>query len=387
MSIAKQGKYQFDIQTGNNFELLIDGKQFFPTMLDAINGAKKTIMLEQYLMRSGKIAKRFIDALLKAKQREVDVFILLDDYGSSALEQADRDRLVNGGIKLWFYNPIRLKHLQRNFFRDHRKILIIDHSDVFVGGAGITDEFSSEFKGQQAWHDVMLKIQGLIVHDWVQLFHQTWQHCSNTSLTIPESNTQRCSADMTGRILTTAPLHPQEINRALLRRLTRAKQRIWITTPYFVASQKIRRHLRHAARRGLDVRLLLPGPHNDHPWIGYAARRYYLRLLRYGVRIFEYQPRFTHAKIELCDDWTSLGSSNLDRWNQRWNLDANQAVYDKEFAQHITRYFKHDFAQSQEILFDDWKQRPWLTRVREHIAGQLMYLLERVGRSSYRRRK
>lgn len=371
-------KYQFSVKTGNAFRLLIDGQQFFPQMLAALNGAQHIVLLEQYLVSSGLICDQFIHALNKAAQRGVRVHILFDDFGSANLQEGDRARLRSAGVNLAFYNPVRFKHFHHNLFRTHRKILTVDNRQAFVGGAGFTDDFNPLSKGPLAWHDVMLEMQGPIVKDWVTLFSQTWQRSTRQSLQFDLANPANCPENQSGRLLQSSPLRGQEIKQALLNQMVKAQHRIWITTPYFVASHRIRRSLRRAARRGLDVRLLLPGPHSDVPWISSAVRRFYMRLLKSGIRIYEFQPRFTHSKIELCDDWVSLGSSNLDRWNQYWNLDANQSVDDPRFTEQIVAYFERDFAKSKEITLTAWQQRPWQVRLSETISGWRISWLEKL---------
>jgi len=127
----------------------------------------------------------------------------------------------------------------------------------------------------------------------------------------------------------------------------------------------------------VDVRLLVPGARTDHPWVRQAARRFYGRMLRNGVKIFEYQPRMLHAKMILCDDWVSIGSSNLDRWSFRWNLEANQEIADARFADAAAALFERDFAVSRALSRRHWRQRAWLDRLREGIAGVLDRQLDR----------
>ena len=172
----------------------------------------------------------------------------------------------------------------------------------------------------------------------------------------------------------------QEIKRSLYNRVRRAERRVWVQIAYFVPSRKVRRALRQAAGRGVDVRLLLPGPYTDHPAIRHAGRRFYAGLLRAGVRIFESQPRFLHAKTMLCDNWVSIGSSNLDRWNLRWNLEANQEVDNILFAQATGAMFEEDFLNSIECRYEDWRRRPWYARLREHLWGRVDMWLENLGR-------
>ena len=383
-------QYSYPLRLGNQFSLLVDGDCFYTHMLQAIAQAERSVLLEQYLVESGCITERFIEQLSKAAQRGLHVCVLLDDYGSANLSRFDRERLQRHGVQLQLYNPVHFKHFHLSLFRTHRKLLIIDQRLAFVGGAGIADEFSAECSGPQYWHEVMVQIEGPVVTDWVNLFHKTWHEAPKPMLELNPTSTEHLELDRAkqnsghqlGRVLVNSPLRQQEINRSLIKHLRRVQQRAWITTPYFVASRKIRRVLRLTARRKVDVLLLLPGHHSDHPWVTYAARRYYMRLLRSGVRIFEYQPRFTHSKILLCDNWVSIGSSNLDRWNQYWNLDANQAVYDADFANEVIELFQTDFAVSREITLSEWQQRPLRTRLREWFSGQLVYLLERFGRGA-----
>ena len=127
----------------------------------------------------------------------------------------------------------------------------------------------------------------------------------------------------------------------------------------------------------MDVRLLMPGARTDHPWVRQASRRFYGRMLRGGVRIFEYQPRMLHAKMILCDAWVSVGSSNLDRWSFRWNLEANQEIADRRMSDEAAALFTADFAVSHEISRRYWRERAWLDRLRETIAGALDRWLDR----------
>ena len=157
----------------------------------------------------------------------------------------------------------------------------------------------------------------------------------------------------------------------MLNRIRHAEHKVWIASAYFFPSGKIRRALRRAAIRGKDVRLLLPGPVTDHPAIRHASRRYYSRLLRHGVRIFEYQHHFLHSKVVLVDDWCTIGSSNLDRWNFRWNLEANQEVEDAALAAAVQDMLQDDFGHSEEIDYMLWLLRSRLQRLKEWLWGKI----------------
>jgi phosphatidylserine/phosphatidylglycerophosphate/cardiolipin synthase-like enzyme len=380
MTLAQDGRFPW--RGGNRFELLVDGEQFFPAMLQAIAHARHTILLDIYLFESGRVASRFIDAFIAAAERDVAVYLLLDDFGAHELQQGDRRRLHHTGIHLAFYNPLRYGALRRNLFRDHRKLLVVDDRLAFTGGAGITDKFDTRENPQHGWHEVMLAAHGPVVTDWQRLFSESWNLWGSPPLDF-SAVSHHSTGGQAGRVTLNAPSR-MEIKRSLIKRIRSAEQRVWIATAYFIPSWKIRRLLRQAAHRGVDVRLLLPGPHTDHPAVRHAGRRFYGRLLQNGVRIFEYQPRFLHAKMLLCDDWLSVGSSNIDRWNLRWNLEANQELLGGEVTEQADELFTHDFGVSDEITHGMWQARPWYRRLQEWFWGKVDRWLERRTRSNHK---
>jgi len=373
--------YTFPWRNQNSFQLLIDSKVFYPHMLAAIEAAQDFVFLEQYLVSSGMILDQFILALTKSAQRGVKIFILFDDYGTKMVNQSDLNRLKQKNIYFVSYNPFHWKKLYSSLRRNHRKLLLIDNHIAFVGGAGLADVFIStqnrlDNTEKMNWHDIVLEIRGQVVYDWYQSFAQIWQKCSSISL--PEPVGKNLSAELTqsGRVLLSKGPGRNAIIKSALRNIRKSTQHVWIATPYFLTTRKLRHALSNAAKRNVDVRLLLPGPISDHSWISYAARRYYRRLLRNGVKIFEYQPRFLHAKIILADDWISIGSSNLDRWNQFWNLDANQAIRDENLVQQTLQLFQTDFEQSELLTYPVWKQRPWPQRFSEWWASYAVRLIQ-----------
>lgn len=373
MKLTPHYHFLYPRRTHNRFELLIDGEHFYPAMLQHIAQAKQLICIEQYLIISGKLVTTFISALVQARQRGVQVYLLADDYGTRLLTDADRARLQHGGIQLSLYNPFAWSTLYRSLRRDHRKLFIVDGHSAYIGGAGLTDNFIQPQDNEPVWHDVVIKVEGELVADWFDSFNDLWQASTGQRIdyVIPSTAINDTQA---GQVHVATSHFHNEIVRAALSHIHKAKTRIWIATPYFIITRKLRRFLRQAAHRGVEVRLLLAGPHSDHPWVSHAARHHYHGLLREGVRIFEYQPRFIHAKVLLCDNWVSMGSSNLDRWNQRWNLDANQSIDCAEFAAQVTQLFTQDFAKSREITMTSWRQRPWRQRWHEGFFGRVIVL-------------
>jgi len=373
-------KHRYPWRLGNRFELLIDGRAYFPRMLEAIELARAQVWLEIYLFESGVVAERFIGALARAAQRGVEVRVLADAWGAARLGVMDRTRLTDAGAQMVLYNPLHWRKWFANLFRDHRKLLIVDGRVAFVSGTGITDDFDNPRHPQRSWHDTALRISGPVLADWQALFAQIWGRYFDASVTAAPEAPPAARDGVPGRVAYSARLRVQDIRRALYRHVRAAERCVWLATAYFVPSRKLLRALKRAARRGVDVRLLLPGPHSDHPAVRHAGRRFYGGLLRAGVRVFEYQPRFLHAKCVVCDDWVSIGSSNFDRWNLRWNLEANQEVDDSRFADEVKAMFERDFLVGREIHLTDWRRRGWRARIRERVWGRVDLLLEGIGR-------
>ena len=372
-------KCHYPWRIANRLELLKDGNVFFPSMLAEIKAARRYVMLEMYLFESGSVANRFIDALAGVARRGVKVYLLLDHFGSLGLNRNDRLRLSQAGVVTLFYNPINLGKWFNNFARDHRKLLLLDGRSAFVGGVGITDDFDPVHQPEKRWRETMVEMQGPVVSDWQDLFVSLWNQYADTPMAPLISSPSWFKQGVRARVTRSAGPLRQESKRMLLRNLRSARRRVWISTAYFLPGWSMLRALRAAARRGVDVRLLLPGPLTDHPGVRQAGRRHYARLLRSGVRIFEFQPRVLHSKVSLCDRHATIGSSNHDRWNQRWNLEANLLVEDAAFVEQARVLFEADFRDSIELSYASWLQRPLLLRMSEWLLARVDLWLHALG--------
>ncbi|MDX1692993.1 MAG: phospholipase D-like domain-containing protein [Ketobacteraceae bacterium] len=377
-------------RTGNHFKLLINGSTFFPAIIDAIDQARETIEVELYLVESGVVANRFIDALIRASERNVTVRMLIDYVGSQRFRARDRNRLNDHGIQLRLYNRFQTKRIFHNLARDHRKIVTIDDEVAFVGGTGISDHFSADVLADRAWRELMLEIRGPVVKDWRALFERGWkQHDGPVGLkhwrqriydfTQTHKKHHRLPTDQPqARVNGSRGMGSEQIKGALITELRKAKYAAWFASAYFYPPRKLRKAFEKAARRGVDVRLLLPGPRTDHPSIRYAGRTYYESLLEAGVRIYEYQPSFMHMKIAVVDDWVTAGSCNFDRWNLRWNLEANQEIIDPEFANQVRDMLVEDFKSAKLYTSQTWPERHLLVKLKERFWANVGILLEQL---------
>ena len=380
MSVRRYQKYRYPWRAGNHLRLLRDGNEFFPRMLEAIGSARHCILLEMYLYESGVVADRFIDALVLAAGRGVPVYVLLDHFGSLGLSEDDLLRLQRGGVKVIFYNPLHIGKWFNNLARDHRKLLLVDGATAFVGGVGITDDFDPPSAVHRRWRETMVEFSGPVVIDWQDMFLKVWNSGTSARLQLTTPAGRPVAHGIQARALVSAGLLRQENMRSLIRHIRSAEHRVWISTAYFLPGWRLLRALYTAAHQGADVRLLLPGAHTDHPGVRHAGRRYYARLLRNGVRIFEYQPRVLHSKVVVCDQWVTIGSSNHDRWNLRWNLEANLACDDASFAAQAVAMFEQDYADSVELVYDQWLRRPWHVLWWERFWARVDLWLNRLGR-------
>jgi phosphatidylserine/phosphatidylglycerophosphate/cardiolipin synthase-like enzyme len=362
---------------GNRFELLSQGPVYFPAMLAAIDGARTQVALELYWMESGPVAERFIAALTRAAERGVAVYVLLDAYGSADVEAGDRRRLTAAGVHLAWFNPRRWRKGWTNLVRDHRKILLVDGETAFVGGMGIC----AAFDGADGWRENMLRIDGPCSADWWLLFRRNWRRWSAVDITLPAAGVV---GDERGRVVAGGRARHRPISGEAVRDISRARGQVRLATPYFLPPLKLRRALYRARAAGAAVHLLVPARHAcDLPAVQAASQQYYARLLRRGVRIFEYTAQTTHEKILLADDRAMLGSCNFDGWGLNWNLEANQSTDSPRLAAAVAATFDADCAAAREVTLATRAQRSLIERLRARFWGRMALIGLSLG---YRKR-
>ncbi len=363
---------QTPMRDGNRFTLLSDAQVYFTRMLAAIDASQHYVLAEFYLVESGRIADLFIAAFARAAARGIGVHVVFDAFGARGLKDADRTRLRAAGVDLVFFNVPRWRAFPRMFVRDHRKLLVVDGAAGFTGGAGLTDVFSPGLEPDGAWWDCMVEIAGPVLDDWHALFARTWRRSAHRELDVVRQPSAALQPGERGRVAASAGLGSKEVGRSVLRQVRKAQNRVWIATAYFWPSSRLRRALRRAARRGVDVRLLLPSERTDAPLARSVGRLFYERLLSSGVSISEYQPSFLHAKLVLCDQWVSIGSSNLDRWEILWNLDANQEIDSPAFSGQVEGTFLQIFGRSVELRDGSALEHPWSVRLWRLLARAIL---------------
>ncbi|HEX6733905.1 MAG TPA: phospholipase D-like domain-containing protein [Azonexus sp.] len=374
---------------GNQAHLLVDGPQTQKAMLRAIADARRQIDLETYLLEPAGIGEELATLLAAKRAAKVNIRVLYDSVGSIATPEAYFDRLRADGIAVCAFNPVNpLEADQRLSLnnRDHRKILVVDQQVAFTGGINISGVYSSApFRRRNTppsvtagWRDTHVTVRGPAVGQFQALFDASWQSqgCPPGATSTAAPQPAAGSGGMAVQVVAADPLAERsELYFALLATIGNARQRIWLTYGYFVPDMRILRALGEAARRGVDVRLMLPG-FSDFWAPLHAGRARYADLLAAGVRIFEYRDALLHAKTAVIDGvWSSVGSTNLDWRSFVHNYEADLLVLDGDFAGEMEELFAFDQDHAHEITAREWAQRSLFDRLREWLALRWEYLL------------
>jgi len=356
---------------GNKIELLENGDRFFPAMLDAIKAAQKTVNFAAYIMKSDGMGHQFRDALCERARAGVEVRVLLDGIGSGwGLDNSDVRMMTDAGCKFSYYHPVQSWRLDRTNRRSHRRILVVDGRIGFTGGAAFSDKWTGHAQDENHWRDTHARLEGPIVAQLQSAFLGHWVKTFGEVLTgagqfppLPAAGELKAQVVESHSFSSAAPIPMvQAVTFAA------AEKRIWITNPYCTPSDDQVDLLVKAARRHVDVRFILPGPHNDQPMTQSAGRSAYGRLLEGGVKIFEYQPSMIHAKTMVADSLFSMvGSSNLDPRSSEINEEVDVVVYDQGFAKQMEESFERDLKQSREYTVDQFHNRSLWERTTEWL--------------------
>jgi cardiolipin synthase len=358
-------------EAGNKIELLQNGDQFFPAMLEAIRSAKKTVNFAAYILKSDSIGHQFRDAFCERARAGIEVRVLLDGIGSGwDLDNSDVRMMTDAGCKFAYYHPVQSWRMDRTNRRSHRRMLIVDGTIGFTGGAAFSDKWSGNAQDANHWRDTHTRLEGPIVANLQSAFQGHWVKTFGEALTgagqfplLPSAGNVKAQIVESHSFSSTAPIPMvQAVTFAS------AEKRIWIANPYCTPSDDQVDLLVKAVRRKVDVRLLLPGPHNDQPMTESAGRTAYGRLLEGGVKIFEYQPTMIHSKTMVADGHFSMvGSSNLDPRSSEINEEIDLVVYDEKFGREMEAAFEKDLQQSREYTLQEFKNRSWWERFTEWL--------------------
>jgi cardiolipin synthase len=374
---------------GNKVSLLKDGPATSAAMFDAVKNATDHINIETYIFEGDEMGSKFVDLLLQKQSEGVQVNIIYDSLGSLGTPGSFFDHLKDGGIHVVEFNPVNPgKFFWRRFLRwqpthrDHRKIFIVDGKVAITGGVNISGVYSSSLSGREEeeggkipWRDTDVQIEGPAVAELQKLFLDTWQRQKGPPL--EGRNFFPQLKEVGGDLVQVIGSTPGAENRATFVMYVSAiifsENSVHLTSSYFVPDSQTLKALTDAARRGVDVKIIL-ARETDSPMALYAGRYHYSDLLTSGVKLYERRDAILHAKTAVIDDvWATVGSTNMDFWSFLHNDEANVIILSPQFADEMERMFNSDLRVSDQIHLEQWKERPLFPRIREWF----MHLLAR----------
>lgn len=377
------------LTTGNHVTLLQDGPATYRAMIDAILAARDHIHMETYILDDDEVGQRFAQALIDKRKQGVQVSLIRDSVGTIKTPAAFFQRLADSGIEVLEFNPLNPLVARKEWElnqRDHRKLLIVDGHTAFLGGINISSVYSGGSLSQRsrhrpdgspAWRDTDLRLQGPVVAELQKLFLAAWNAQKGPPMA-PRNYfpPPQAKGKQVVRAIGSSPEEPFSLIYAtLLSAIDSAETHVLLTNAYFVPDPQLLAALEGAARRGVNVSLILPSQ-TDSWLVFHAGRGYYEQLLRAGVKIYERRGVILHAKTVLIDGvWATVGSTNLDWRSFLHNHELNAVVLGAEFGSQVQAMFDKDLAQSDEITLDQWQRRPLGFRVQEMFARLWAYWL------------
>ncbi len=364
--------------SGNRITELVNGSAIFPAMLGAIANAKRSVCFETFIYWKGEIGGRFANTLAERARSGVRVHVLLDYIGALPMDAELIAFMENAGCQVIRYHPPDWRNPSRINHRTHRKLLIVDGRIGFTGGVGIGDEWTGDAQDPEHWRDSHFQVEGPVVAQLQAAFLTNWTKArgrvEHGEAYFPPL--EPCGAHRAHLFYSSQDEGSERIRLMYLLSLAAARHRVLLAQSYFVPDRLTRQALAAAARRGVEVHILLPGPRIDVRVVRRASRACLGPLLKAGVRFYEYQPTNLHCKVMIVDGrWVSVGSANFDNRSFGLNDEANLNVYDPEFAATLERTFERDLGVSKPLTLRQWRRRPVRERLLEAAARLLRHQL------------
>jgi cardiolipin synthase len=362
------------VTDGNQTQVLLNGDAIFAAMLEAIRHARRTITFETYIYWSETIGREFADALIERARAGVKVHVLLDWVGSSKIEAKYLDDMKAAGIEVERFHKPHWSNLQRMNNRTHRKVLVVDGEVGFTGGVGIADKWRGNAQDPDHWRDTHFRVEGPVVAQMQSVFMDNWikatGHVLHGDAYFPALQPRGTHA---AQMFSSSPTGGSEsMHLMYLLAITAATRSIHLSNSYFVPDELVERALVAAARRGVKVQIIVPGPVIDTSVVRRASRSRWGPLLEAGIQIAEYQPTMFHCKVLVVDAlMVSVGSTNFDSRSLRLNDEANLNVWDASFAQQQVEIFERDLQHATIVSLADWQHRPLHEKALEQAASLL----------------
>ena len=359
------------ITRGNDVELLINGDEIFPAMLETIANAKRSLNFLSYLYWTGDIGSEIAAALCKSARSGVEVNVLLDAVGSAKMDRQLVRDMDDAGVTFAYFRPPKPYAIRRVNNRTHRKLLIADGEVGMTGGVGIADQWTGNAQDSEHWRDTHVRVRGPIVRGLQGAFAENWLEATGDVLVGPDYLPELEPVGDDGAmqvVRSTAEVGDTNVEALFFLAIACARKSLHLTSAYFAPRPAFIEALTDAAQRGVDVRVLVPGSHTDKDFVRQAGHSVYEQLLEGGVRIYEFSPTMIHAKTLTIDGaWSSVGSVNFDNRSFQLQDEVTLCICSSEFAGRLDEQFRQDLERSAEIDLERWNGRPLHARASEAV--------------------
>ena len=379
--------FQSEFSLATNVKLLWKGKESFEIIFNTVKEAERLICLQFYIFKNDETGRELSDLLKKKSQEGVKVYLLCDHFGSIGTPSGFWKEMKAAGIKIRASHPFKWTAPFRYVHRDHRKLIVIDLKKAFTGGINIANEYSGFHlrRRGRGWRDTGMMLEGPIVEELFDTFSRSWYTWRGETIYL-KGDDETSVAKRQAEGVVNRPLGPGKVGglpalpifvyslkgRRRMRNLlyysiNHARTSVFLTTAYFTPSRRMIASLERAVKRGVDVHLLVPGK-SDIPAASYAGRAFFARLLKAGVKIYNYLGEMLHAKTFLFDQsWSIVGSTNLDYQSLMYNDEGNVGILDQGFASKMADVFAEDLKNSTKIDYETWRRRSLWEKMKEHF--------------------
>ncbi len=361
--------YGTSFSHGNKVTLLWKDPQVFHEIFDALRQAEKLICLQFYIFRNDETGTELAGILKEKAAEGCKVYMLYDHFGSFGTPFKFWKKLRQSGVEIGASRPFKWLSPFHYVHRDHRKLIIIDGVKAFTGGLNIANEYRGyhRFKKKKAWRDTGIFLEGPVVHSLFETFRKSWLVWKRFPLAFEKEGSPVPHGIPVLPIFASSARGRRRMRKLLYYSINHAEKSIFLTTAYFTPSRRLLHILAEAVRRGVAVRLLLPGK-SDILAAHYAGRAFYTRMLREGIEIYNYNGEILHAKTAVFDGiWSIIGSANLDFQSLRRNDEGNVGIISREFGLQMESLFSEDISRSDKITLENWQQRPFFEKLKERF--------------------
>jgi cardiolipin synthase A/B len=357
------------LTVGNRYDVLTNGVQIFPAMLEAIDAAEQRISFETYIYEAGEMADQFTAAFERAATRGVVCNMVLDAVGTAAIVREHVNRLKDAGCVVSEFNRPQWHRLERINYRTHRKILVVDGRVGFTGGVSVGDKWIGDADAPEHWRDTQVRMHGPIVRLLEAAFYENFIEATDQvtpllDVRLPPQGDEGASF----LVRSSSTGGANDMKRLYLLAIAAARNTLDVQSPYFVPDEASGWAFEQAVQRGVRIRILVESDETDAMPVKYASRSWYDRLLQQGIEIYEYQPTLMHAKVMVVDGvWSMFGSANFDNRSLELNDELNVAVTSRDLAARFLQDFEHDLTRSHRLVLEQWRRRPLLKKAREQF--------------------